>query len=293
MFNEAINRIESLENNYDLNGNVKKYFLEGKLYYSYMTAGGYMGSIDTIDYEPNYRRIADEFEMKTGFVVYHAIEWNDTLSLLYVSNNKDQWPDERPNSSTIFARVCNIKNDTAESGYIKLDTLGGALKRRDDAVYQNDPSRAVRDKSKLTLDLENEAIRRMNILCDLGMITDLNIEKIYKDENDMLFSETMSVGGQALSIINRVSNNPFYKSFVDELNKTIDAVRIYFLIVSPFEDEIACFFIPHDRNTWDAEKEILKEGYAPALLCSNLEGEGVSVRFADPMIYLRIENNIF
>lgn len=51
---EAINRIKALIKKCNLNPNVLRYFQEGKVYYSYLTAGGFMGSIDTISYEKDY-----------------------------------------------------------------------------------------------------------------------------------------------------------------------------------------------------------------------------------------------
>ena len=44
---EALERLSQLEKLYGLNPKVRKYFAEGKLYYSYIT-GGVIGSIDTI-----------------------------------------------------------------------------------------------------------------------------------------------------------------------------------------------------------------------------------------------------
>ena len=53
--NEAIQRIKTLTEKYQLNPHILDYFLEGKVYYSYLTAGGLMASIDTISYDPAYR----------------------------------------------------------------------------------------------------------------------------------------------------------------------------------------------------------------------------------------------
>ena len=51
---EALERLSQLEKLYGLNPKVRKYFAEGKLYYSYIT-GGVIGSIDTITYDPRFR----------------------------------------------------------------------------------------------------------------------------------------------------------------------------------------------------------------------------------------------
>ena len=69
---EAINRIKTLIEKCNLNSNVLKYFNEGKVYYSYLTAGGFMGSIDTISYDKDYEKAVKDFEIKhQNYLVYH------------------------------------------------------------------------------------------------------------------------------------------------------------------------------------------------------------------------------
>ena len=137
---EAINRINSLIEKCNLNPNVLKYFNEGKVYYSYLTAGGFMGSIDTISYDKNYEKAVKDFETKhSDCIVYHAIEsitsHGKLLSLLYVSGNKEDWESERLESnSSIMSYVLNIDNpDLSEFGYIVIDGFmeSGALVRTD------------------------------------------------------------------------------------------------------------------------------------------------------------------
>lgn len=53
---EAINRIKTLIKKCKLNPNVLKYFKEDKVYYSYLTAGGFIGSIDTVSFDKNYEK---------------------------------------------------------------------------------------------------------------------------------------------------------------------------------------------------------------------------------------------
>lgn len=90
---EAINRINTLIEKCKLNPNVMKYFSEDKVYYSYLTAGGFMGSIDTISYDKNYEKAVKDFETKhPDCLVYHAIEsitaHGKLLSLLYITKNQ-------------------------------------------------------------------------------------------------------------------------------------------------------------------------------------------------------------
>lgn len=138
--NEAINRIEALIEKYNLNPNVLKYFNEGKVYYSYLTAGGFMGSIDVISYDNNYEKAVKDFEEKhPDYIVYHAVESITThgklLSLLYVSSDKEEWESERLESNnSIMSYVINMDNPyLSEFGYITIDGFmkSGALVRTD------------------------------------------------------------------------------------------------------------------------------------------------------------------
>lgn len=137
---EAINRIKTLIERCNLNPNVLKYFNEGKAYYSYLTANGFMGSIDTISYDKNYEKAVRDFEKKhPDCLVYHAIESITThgklLSLLYVSDDKEEWQSERLESNnSIMSYVFNLDNpDLSEFGYIAIDGFmeSGALVRKD------------------------------------------------------------------------------------------------------------------------------------------------------------------
>lgn len=137
---EAINRIKALIEKCNLNPNVLKYFNEGKVYYSYLTAGGFMGSIDTISYDKNYEKAVKDFETKhPDCLVYHAIEsitaHGKLLSLLYVGDDNEEWETERLDSNNnIMSYVFNLDNhDLSEFGYIAIDGFmkSGALVRTD------------------------------------------------------------------------------------------------------------------------------------------------------------------
>lgn len=142
MKKEATFRIKELINNFNLNPNVVKYFEEGKIYYSYLTAGGLMGSIDTIDYDSRYSKFVNEFEEKTGYTVYHAIETGHSLSILFVTcpdeglDNEEQneiWQDERVTDDGVV--YCFVKNfespELSEFGSIVISSYdnSGALVR--------------------------------------------------------------------------------------------------------------------------------------------------------------------
>ena len=138
--NEAINRIKTLIEKCNLNPKVLNYFKEGKKYYSYLTAGGFLGSIDTISYDKAYEQALKKFEMEhPNYLVYHVIETitvsGKFLSLLYVSNEKEDWESERLQSdNTIMSYVLNLDNPKlSEFGYITIGAFGrsGALVRTD------------------------------------------------------------------------------------------------------------------------------------------------------------------
>lgn len=120
----AIENIERLICKLGLNPNVKKYFEEGKVYYSYLTAGGFLGSIDNVEYDKRYPIIISECEKEHNCLVYHAIECGDVLFLLFVTRKYAN----RPIGKTIVAYVYNMKapgmSDCME---IRLTSLHGAL----------------------------------------------------------------------------------------------------------------------------------------------------------------------
>lgn len=143
MKNEANKRIDALIE-LGLNPNVKTYFNEGRIYYSYLTCGGMMGSSDTVEYDPRYNESIKRFEEETGYLVYHAIESIlqigdqilETLALLYVSipsetGDNSNWEYERLDSNKWIGVYCKnlTLDDLSVVGSIQIETYGGALIR--------------------------------------------------------------------------------------------------------------------------------------------------------------------
>lgn len=127
---EASFRLEQLVSNLGLNPNVVKYWNEGRLYYSYLTGGGFMGSIDKVEYDPKNADVVKQFEAEYGSMVYHAIESKGTLILLSVSNDATEWKYERLENNKIMAYVHNFEHpDQSEFGDVVLTSLHGALVR--------------------------------------------------------------------------------------------------------------------------------------------------------------------
>ena len=104
------------------------YWNEGQLYYSYLTAGGFMGSIDKIEYDPKYVAVVKQFKEEYGSMVYHVIESSGALILLIVSKYVDDWEYERLKGNRITAYVHNVDAPAqSEFGDVFLSSLHGAL----------------------------------------------------------------------------------------------------------------------------------------------------------------------
>lgn len=104
------------------------------MYYSYLTAGGFIGSIDTISYDKKYEKLVKEFENEYDTVVYHCIEsktvFGNFLTMLYVGRDKDEWSGERPFSDgLVMANVYNLDESFNEIGLAKFEAYQGALVR--------------------------------------------------------------------------------------------------------------------------------------------------------------------
>lgn len=132
---EALMRMNALVEKFNLNPKLIKYLKEEKLYYSYLTAGGFMGSIDKISYDEKYETICRDFEVDKNAYVYHAIESESIdgklFTLLYVSSNPDEWEYERLESNYISAYAYNFDMNDGEYGDVFLNSVHGALVRID------------------------------------------------------------------------------------------------------------------------------------------------------------------
>lgn len=129
---EALKRIRILQKEIGLNPKVQKYYRADRLYYSYFTAGGLIGSIDTISYDPAYEKIVRETERLYGIRVYHVIEsyvpWK-SLILLYVEHDPADWEYGRPDHGWVSAYVHNFELGEGEFGDIRVSSYDGALYR--------------------------------------------------------------------------------------------------------------------------------------------------------------------
>lgn len=138
MYAEGQRRMDYLVGMYGLNPNLSKYLEEGKVYYSYMTGGGMIGSVDTITYDPRYEKIVQDFETQIGGYVYHCVETGSMLSLLFVGSDPSEWAGSFGKETTargtlIRARayVYNLDDEFGEIGDVCLaggrDVLGNVV----------------------------------------------------------------------------------------------------------------------------------------------------------------------
>ena len=165
MYTEALSRMRTLKERFDLNPKLLQYLQEEKLYYSYRVSGWSFGCIETIDYDERYAKAVRDFEEETGKYVYHVIETKlmgqvrtvhagnadisflektekepvTMLTFLYVSPNEESWMTERLENDYLFAYVMNLAKKESgfcggyfgEYGDVFLTSDGGALLRRE------------------------------------------------------------------------------------------------------------------------------------------------------------------
>ncbi len=248
-FNEAIERLLIMEKLYKINPNIRKYFSEGKLYYSYIT-GGILGSIDTINYDERYAKIVRAFEEKTSYLVYHVIESDNAISLLFVSNDCDHWETERPTSSGVLAQIVNMETYENKLGFICLDTIQGALYRRNNKIYSSMPYHDP-DANSLSAS-DSEIVERLDILKNIGIMTDLDITGIFMHESEICYSILQSVFDTPVGVINRISSNPHYVQLLEALQKQMP-LKFYFLMGSN-GNKLAFLYVSEDESKWEYEK---------------------------------------
>ena len=252
---EAAERLITLEKLFGLNPKVRKYFDEGKLYYSYITGGGFLGSIDTIDYDQRYANIVADFEDQTAYLVYHVIERENTIALLFVSNDYNNWLEERPVEAGVMACVVDVDSCENEVGYITLDCFQGALYRRNLKVYSSLPMDI--EEGVYLSNEDSEIIERLEILKNAGIITDLDIAKVYQQDNEICCSLCKSIMGEPIGLINRISAQPVYKQLLDLLSEQISK-KFYFLMGST-DHELAFLYISDNPAKWEMEKLMLEQ----------------------------------
>lgn len=97
---EAINRLEILHNKYELMKTVIREFeQDDTVYYSEYINKNVQGILYWISNEEDYEKAIKQFEKEHNALVYHTIlthtNYGTNLTLLYVSENQDEWKNDR------------------------------------------------------------------------------------------------------------------------------------------------------------------------------------------------------
>ena len=275
-FKEAMERLDTLEKIYMINPHIKKYFSEGKLYYSYIV-GGSLGSIDTISYDKRYAKVVKDFEEQTSYLVYHVIERRNTISLLFVSDDYNHWLEERPKLSGVMAQVVNMDTYESELGFIRIDTYQGTLYRSNDMVYFSMPGSDAHAYGLSAVD--TEIIERLEILKNAGLLSDLDITKIYIMEGEICCSMLQSVLGTPVGVVNRISSNPNILKMMEMLQEQMP-MQLYFVMDS-VDNKLAFLSVSEDETDWEAEKLALEKGrpFAAVVDLDEMTAEVKQIRY--------------
>lgn len=96
-FQEARDRLDTLDTVFTLGPSLINQWENGKLCCSYLTSsGGILAPIDDIDTDKaHYRELVNEYETRTGNLVYLVIANNHLINLLYVSKAEQGISKER------------------------------------------------------------------------------------------------------------------------------------------------------------------------------------------------------
>ncbi len=147
------------------------------------------------------------FEEQSSYLVYHVIERGDTISLLFVSDDYNHWMEERPTSSGVMAQVVDLDTHESIIGFIRVDeVIQGVLYRSNDTVYSSMPGSDAYASGLSALD--TEITERLEILKNAGLLSDLDITKIYIWEREICCSLLQPVPGTPVGVVNRISTSP-------------------------------------------------------------------------------------
>ena len=135
---EALKRLEILQNEYLVHRNVLKEFKEdGTIYYSENFGGFYSGILYWLHNRKDFINIVSEIEEKENIFVYHCILNHykdvDVLSMLYISADEENWEYERnqlKDDGYVGAYLYNFY-DIENNGFgnILITSVNGGLDR--------------------------------------------------------------------------------------------------------------------------------------------------------------------
>lgn len=93
---------------------IKDFKKNNKVYYSERQNAFFNAILYWLDNEPNYVELVNKFEKEHNCLVYHCqlthMEFGDILSLLYVSENEEEWEQDKKDlrEGCAFSYVVNI-----------------------------------------------------------------------------------------------------------------------------------------------------------------------------------------
>ncbi len=130
---EALKRMELLK----LLPQVKKDFEKnGTIYYSERQNAFFLATLYWVSNNEKFIEIINDFEKKHNSMVYHCqlthTEWGDMLSLLYVSDNEEEWEMDKDDLKEGYAlvRVENLDDSNlSEFGSIGIKPAMGGVVR--------------------------------------------------------------------------------------------------------------------------------------------------------------------
>lgn len=134
---EAIKRLEILQQNYGLHENVLNEFKEDEtIYYSENLGGAFAGVLYWLRNREEFLNAVKKIEEKSKIFVYHCIlnhtQDGDLLTMLYISAYKDEWKMELEELGTTYinAYVCNLSDSSSsEFGGIQITGVNGGIVR--------------------------------------------------------------------------------------------------------------------------------------------------------------------
>lgn len=89
-YQEARDRLDTLDTVFALSPSLTNQWENGKLCYSYLTpSGGMLAPIDIDTDKAHFRELVNEYETRTGNLVYLVIANSHLINLLYVSKAKE------------------------------------------------------------------------------------------------------------------------------------------------------------------------------------------------------------
>ena len=133
---EAVKRLKILQQMYNVHPNILNEFNKNdKIYYSERINRVFNGVLYWLDNKPEFVDAVKKIKDKYNIFVYHCIlshtEFGDWLDLLYVSDNLDNWENEKSKLMIGLPRVYtyDFSQYGSEFGDIEIAGINGGLTR--------------------------------------------------------------------------------------------------------------------------------------------------------------------